>query len=777
PQSVKKIGKESFLGCKALKNVNLPQKLTSIDEGAFQYCEGLEKLDIPESIKKIGDGAFLGCSNLTRFDVPKSIKNIENHMFLSCSGLKFLSIPSNIENIGIRAFNGCTSLVGIKISDGVKNIGDGAFGGCTSLVGVTIPKSCASVGEYVFNGCKSLRSISLHDGVTNIGAYSFNGCKSLATVSIPPNVTNIGNSAFFGCEKLKSIKIPDKVENIGENAFAYCQNLNQIVFPKKIKSIGEMAFVGCKFNYFYRIKQSKNFIFASEMPKNMEDCEDFIDICKLSNNFTNFDCSILLKEKRREEIIGLATLLRKNKFKLPFGFAIELIENNCLEEFIKTSCFKFFKNELSGILKLISEEDEDEDLPFFKFAKVLGCFSGDKLRDRNGRETETPIAQKASLFLAQIVKEKMISIGEYENLFESLSVDIKPNQNFLKFLTDGVRGKFSNVKMLLELEKNFHGLFVKTMSNFDRAEFFRICEEGGKTKVRSWQSALEKFYRTVKYSGVNESNRDIADLFEEKGCSNSTFNLASKLRLKAKENNVGHHILNEELKEDTIMETLEKKRLSSNSLLFDSQDLIADLFSKKFTYEMLDKYDPKNAIMNLFCSCCCSIANVEYGKDIAKASIVAKDVQNIVINDSSGNLIAKGAMFVNIENGYAVINDFEINENFRKHEIKSSGRYNVLPDSEGEKERGMIFFAFQRGINAFVQKFNEKYPNNPIKKINIGMGCNRLKLQCDELEKETNNLPVPSEYSFEDAEQEQHILYDREKAFIKERGRDEGMER
>ena len=106
----------------------------------------------------------------------------------------------------------------------------------------------------------------------------------------------------------------------------------------------------------------------------------------------------------------------------------------------------------------------------------------------------------------------------------------------------------------------------------------------------------------------------------------------------------------------------------------DGRKMIEELYDKQFTYEWLSKNDPHNSIMGLFCSCCGTITSWAYGKDIARSSVIAPDVQNLVVRNSKGDIISKGTMYVNKEKGYAVINDFELNEKYRHHE-SSSGRY------------------------------------------------------------------------------------------------------
>ena len=118
-------------------------------------------------------------------------------------------------------------------------------------------------------------------------------------------------------------------------------------------------------------------------------------------------------------------------------------------------------------------------------------------------------------------------------------------------------------------------------------------------------------------------------------------------------------------------------------------------------------------------------------------------------------------MYLNEEQGYAVINDFELNHNYRNHE-SVPGQYNVEDNNEEEQEREQIFSTFQRGIYAFIEEYERQNPDNPIKQVNVGMGFNRLKRQIKRFEKATSKLTVPAEYSFLDAEDEQYILYKRQ---------------
>lgn len=338
--------------------------------------------------------------------------------------------------------------------------------------------------------------------------------------------------------------------------------------------------------------------------------------------------------------------------------------------------------------------------------------------------------------------------------------NIKPNQEFLKFISiQGDKKKFQNLETLLNLEQKNPGIFACVMANFEDAKSYReTLDENGKPIKLSWEEALEKYFTSNKYLGITSENRDIAVVFSKKGLSQEIFEQATKLRQEAKMKKIPEHILNKSIKEESILESIERIKNDTAEELIDAKQLIEELYEKQFTYEWLSKNDPQNSIMGLFCSCCGTISSWAYGRHIAKSSIIAEDVQNLVVRNSKGDIISKGTMYLNKDKGYAVINDFELNEKYRKHE-REPGRYSVDKDNPEERERELIFKAFQRGLKAFIKEYDTQNPENTLKQINIGMGYNRLKKQVENFKKATSNLQVPAEYNFQDAKIVQHILY------------------
>lgn len=61
PDSVKKIGPETFRGLSSVTAVRIPDSVTEIGEGAFEDCDKLERIEGGEGLIKICDRAFAGC--------------------------------------------------------------------------------------------------------------------------------------------------------------------------------------------------------------------------------------------------------------------------------------------------------------------------------------------------------------------------------------------------------------------------------------------------------------------------------------------------------------------------------------------------------------------------------------------------------------------------------------------------------------------------------------------------------------------------------------------
>lgn len=179
---------------------------------AYINLHQIRELDVPEiysqyDITTISSPSFVSCKSLASITIPDSITRIPGFTFSGCFALTTITIPDSVTAIGVYAFWDCTSLTTVAIPESVTEICVSAFSGCTSLTTVAIPESVTAIDAYAFCDCTSLTTITIPDSVTLIGAGAFDGCTSLTTVAFPASVTAIGERAFNRGTTLTTVAI------------------------------------------------------------------------------------------------------------------------------------------------------------------------------------------------------------------------------------------------------------------------------------------------------------------------------------------------------------------------------------------------------------------------------------------------------------------------------------------------------------------------------------------------------------------------------------------
>ena len=302
-KAVKKIADFSFMGCKTMTSVIIPNSVTSIGYGAFYGCNSLTSIIIPNSVTSIEYGAF---SNTAWYDaqpdgiiyagkvlyeykgempantsviVKDGTTEIAGVAFKDYGNLTSITIPNSVTSIGEEAFYNTAwydaqpdgiiyagkvlykykgempANTSVIVKDGTTGIAGGAFSDCSSLASVTIGDSVTSIGNSAFRNCISLTSITIPNSVTSIGYFAFDGCSNLTSITIPNSVTSIGSSAFRGCSSLESIDVANEnttydsrdncnaiIETATNTLIAGCKNT---IIPSSVISIGNYAFDGC----------------------------------------------------------------------------------------------------------------------------------------------------------------------------------------------------------------------------------------------------------------------------------------------------------------------------------------------------------------------------------------------------------------------------------------------------------------------------------------------------------------------------------------------------
>ena len=248
-----------------LKQVEFPNSLERIGYNSFRSCTSLEEISIPEGVKSIGESAFM-YSGLKKVDLPDTVVDIDDYAFMECIHLSEINLPKNIENIGRWCFDntdylldmesdeygckyvgdillGCTGKGAkrIKIRDGTRMIATGAFEDREFIEGVYIPNSVEIMGGYVFYNCFDLKEVYFQEDskLSELKPVTFGQCISLEEIELPENLKKIQGHVFINCA-FKTITIPENVEYVDPYAISEYDMLEEVRVPKKLK--GEYYF-------------------------------------------------------------------------------------------------------------------------------------------------------------------------------------------------------------------------------------------------------------------------------------------------------------------------------------------------------------------------------------------------------------------------------------------------------------------------------------------------------------------------------------------------------
>ena len=219
----------TFMNCKRLQEVKLPNKLNKIEDCAF-YGSGVNtasaatnptiKIEIPEGVKEIPNMAFQDAANM-EVKLPLSVSAISGNAFLRFKGKLKCHVNSIAEeyaknkSIPYETYSGSETYTVQGITYKLSGSINGGLKACLSkygypLGGVSIPDSISTNGVIYY--------------VKEIGANSFANT-NISSVYISKNVTDISNNAFANCNNLSHILIPNNVVRIANNAFTGSPNV------------------------------------------------------------------------------------------------------------------------------------------------------------------------------------------------------------------------------------------------------------------------------------------------------------------------------------------------------------------------------------------------------------------------------------------------------------------------------------------------------------------------------------------------------------------------
>lgn len=225
------INSACFNYCYSINELNFPSSLDVInDTDAFGRCYGLSKVTFNKAtMSKLGKNAFIYCNGLKEVNNLPEVTTYGIDIFRECYGIKELTPDSHMTSIPDGFVRG-TALEEFVIPSGVTSIGNYSFYNIDTLASVTIPNGVTSIGEYCFNGLNSLVELNIPETVTDILRDAFENCNGLKKINLPSQLTVLNYDLFKNCHALTEITIPSGVTQIQGECFRYCYGLASIKF-------------------------------------------------------------------------------------------------------------------------------------------------------------------------------------------------------------------------------------------------------------------------------------------------------------------------------------------------------------------------------------------------------------------------------------------------------------------------------------------------------------------------------------------------------------------
>ncbi len=240
-----------FRGCPLTGELKFSENLYGIGEYAF-YGSDLTEIVLPESLTRLGNNSFGNCRNLKSLRLPDGVFHFHASVVSGCDALESLHL-NMIERYSVEA-NDTKALKEITVSEDNEKMSvengilyskdKSVLYRCpTKLQIESITIDSKTVEGGAFFGNEFLKNVSFTENNTEIKANAFEDCTSLESVQLSSKVTTIEFAAFRDCSSLKTINT-ENVEYFKLCCFARCTSLQNVDLSSS-KEIGEQAFCLC----------------------------------------------------------------------------------------------------------------------------------------------------------------------------------------------------------------------------------------------------------------------------------------------------------------------------------------------------------------------------------------------------------------------------------------------------------------------------------------------------------------------------------------------------
>lgn len=584
--------------------------------------------------------------------------------------------------------------VGFKkliLPSSVKRLMKQAF--AYSRIDEIVVPSASLVEENLFYCNYNLKKVILPNNLKVLPDSAFSSCINLCQVDPGSHLERIGSFAFEGCRNLREITLPKTVMLIEDMAFADCGV--QKIEVSNITCINGTAFDGTELKYIYN---GESVVYSSTKQENLSNYKEY----DLSLYYKHIDGFNILDERYRKENSlrdNFIKQLEKENVKVSEDIFFSICSNEKILNEIET--LKWYKK----LYKKVETSQSYDKSALFKIGLVLGLFKNpfeDKIITKSGaKNVNVDYGQKAYEFLRLQFDRGLLTEFNLNSLFGFVKIDFPFNSTLARFFEEN-----GNFDKLLFQEERQHGFLNQTINQFEEIQSTNLAKNAS---VRQLAPTVEKFVQYLQdfqFIGVNDENKNIADEVGKFFSEQENFDMSLDIVKEAIDNKAPHHLLNKKLKDEIddiceIDKTIYKelKKITGH---------LNEKIENNFSYEWLDKYDPKNLTLGMYCTCCAHLLGAGFG--IMRSSIVRNDMQNLVVRNENDEIVAKGTLYVNKKQGYALFNTFEVNDSKTPSFI----------------DKYKVYEKFKKATKDFVDEFNKENPQTPLNKVLVGEKANDL---------------------------------------------------
>ena len=732
----------AFAGAKKLKKIILPSETETFGSKTFLNCDNLKELEIYHTpygktllLNIFGNFREEADIPFEKITIPEGVTTLCENMDEIFKNTREVFLPTTLEYIGKNVFSKSIYLTKLDIPKGIKIINPNTFHDNIMLnfanfgnikgSDFNMLQTKTSENYYIKNHERdNIRILALKDGTYYVKIDDHD------IVKINKNeIIKMSDSSYIMKDN------PDKfiqyIYNLLNINIEFSHIMTEIWTDTKLKETFSKFVNDLDYVKDFAEHKTANaireiidnagiydeFLFSGIMMRKIEKNEiikilenynisinRFFRLCQIDEN-KNFDNLVI----NVDNLIGYCNLLEKykkyDKFLYNPIFFQGLSYKNT-ELLIK----KFNKN-IKHILQNSETLDDYygnnlDDL--ITFCNALGVFSDDEI-----------ISQKLSTFINEKILNKKLPNGKNNkhrvvgNDIHTIFGEIKPREEVdYEFIILFIE----NYDQLIELEKNSSGIIAKIYNAFRDISKTSTSHKGSQRHLKvTLDKCLDYFLARI-FDGITEKNKELATVLQ------SYYSESYVL-------SIGEMIVKQS--QEAPRNIFSKINYSENGYPIYSYDEKEDLYEKNlngFSYHWLPKQDYDNLILGKYCNCCAHILGA--GAGIMRASMILDNCQNLVIRNTEWEIIAKMTIYVNREKGYAVFNTTEVKSIY-------------ITDSDINK----IYKAFMRGVNAFVEKYNE---NNfiPISIVSIGEYRNLIKNNLGNEEIKVLDTPNYSNYGY-----------------------------